>query len=374
MKQIVIIGGGVIGAASAYYLAKAGHAVTVLEKGELCSGASGSNLGQISLLDREEPWHAGLAVESLRVYAQMQGTTDFEYENTGGVAVLQDEEQLAAAREMAEKLAPAGVEVAFLFGEDMKRAEPNIDPRAALAVAHCPGEGRINPLKTTLAFFDLARAHGAALYPHTAVTGFTRANGRITAVCTDRGDFPADTVVNAAGAWAGSVSALLGLPCPIEYHRGTAFVSQPVPPVLRGPVVGGGFLLKSRLAHVKRRIGLAAVQSRCGSVIIAQATEEAPLEDRDISVQGFCLTSRRFLSIFPSLETLEIVRAWAGVTPFTRDGLPVFGFAAQVPNYLVAAGFKGAFTTAPMIGRAVAAALSEGTVLGNGRFSPDRKI
>ncbi|HPE37671.1 MAG TPA: FAD-dependent oxidoreductase, partial [Spirochaetales bacterium] len=308
MKRVVVIGGGVLGAASAYYLAKAGHSVTLLEKGELCSGASGANLGQISLLDRDEPWHARLAVDSLRVYDELVKTADIEFERTGGIAVLQDEEQLAAAREMAAQLAPAGVEVNFLFGEDMKKAEPHIDPKAALAVAHCPDEGRINPLKTTLAFLDMARNCGADVRQHAPVTGFVRENGRIVSVQTDAGEFPCDAVVNAAGAWAKSVGALLGLSIPVEYHRGTAFVSQPVAPVLRGPVVGGGFLLKSRLAHVKRRIGLAAVQSHCGSVIIAQATEEAPLESRDITVQGFCLTARRFLSIFPSLETLEIVR------------------------------------------------------------------
>ncbi|MCI8477700.1 MAG: FAD-binding oxidoreductase, partial [Oscillospiraceae bacterium] len=104
---------------------------------------------------------------------------------------------------------------------------------------------------------------------------------------------------------------------------------------------------------------------------IAQATEDAPVDSREVTLPGLCLVAKRFLRYFPTLEDLEIVRAWACVTPFTPDGLPVFGFSRAVPNFFTVAGFKGAFTTAPAVALHLAEAIHHGRVW-DAHFSPDR--
>ena len=132
--------------------------------------------------------------------------------------------------------------------------------------------------------------------------------------------------------------------------------------------------LKRESMHMKRHTGSGCNQMACGSVYVAQAPEDAPVDSREVTLPGMCLVAKLFLKCFPSLRDLEIIRAWACVTPFTPDKLPVFGWSRQVPNFFTLAGFKGAFSTAPAIGRRVRDAIQNGTIWENGAFSPDRTI
>ncbi len=151
-------------------------------------------------------------------------------------------------------------------------------------------------------------------------------------------------------------------------------MSQPVAPVLTGPVVGGGMFLTGRGDMPPFHVGLGAIQARHGSVIVAQATEAAPVDDKEISLRGFSAVARKFLRFFPALADLEIVRVWAAVTPYTDDQLPMFGFSTQVHNFFTCAGFKGAFSIAPAVGQQVVGAVRDGLVWEGGAFSPERTI
>lgn len=374
-QRVVIIGGGILGACAAWALSESGYPVTLLEKGDLASGASGANLGQISLIDREEPWHIHAALESLDIFSSLNDRWNLEYEQSGGVIVLEDESQYTASLHAAALMEGYGVPVAYLRGEQTRQVEPILDSTQIYGLLHCPQEGKINPLHTTLAFLDMARDQGAALCPNTPVTGFQRdSSGAVTGVCTPEKVFPADIVVNAAGAWSGQVAGLLDITLPVDFHRATAFVSQPVAPVIRGPVVGGGMFLQRESMHMHRHIGTGCIQTAHGSIIIAQATEDAPLGSRDITLPGICLVAQRFLRFFPSLRDLEIVRAWACVTPFAPDGLPVFGFSPQAPNFFTMSGFKGAFSTAPAVARRLADFLDGGPLWEGGHFAPERPL
>lgn len=373
-QRVVIIGSGILGATAAYYLAEAGYPVTIVEKGDFACGASGANGAQISLIDREEPWHMAAALEALEIYRSMSRTVDLEYQETGGMVVLEDEAQYEAAQPAVKLVTGYGVAVECLRGAAVHRQEPLLDTSAIQGALYCPGEGKINPFKTTRAFLELAQAKGARLHMHTPVTGFTCSGSCITGVQTPRGEIPADIVINAAASWANQVAGLLGLTVPVDFHRAAAFISQPVAPCIRGPVVGGGMFLKRESMHMKRHIGSGSNQMACGSVYIAQATEDAPVDSREVTLPGMCLVAKLFLKCFPSLRDLEIIRAWACVTPFTPDKRPVFGWSRQVPNFFTLAGFKGAFSTAPAVGRRVRDTIQNGSIWENGAFSPDRTI
>ncbi|WP_297870118.1 FAD-binding oxidoreductase [uncultured Oscillibacter sp.] len=348
----IVIGAGVLGASAAAHLAEAGHSVLILERGETVSGASGGNLGQISISDRTESWHMPLALRSQDYYREVLSKEyPIEYVPSGGSVTLTGEEQIAAGQDAQRRMAAFGVESVIYWGEDIRKAEPGLSLNAADALLFCPAEGKLNPLQTTLAFLDKAQKSGAILLRRTPVTAFQKEGTHITGVETPASVFSAKWVVNCAGPQAAFIGKLAGVSLPIRFHKGTAFVSEPVGPVIRGPIVGGGFFLAPPKVRPRRSIGFGCVQTADGSILIAQSTEECEAGDRSVNMPSLQLVALRFLQYYPQMRDLRIVRAWAAATTYTEDDLPVFGFSAGADNLFTAAGFKGAFTTAPEVGR-----------------------
>jgi sarcosine oxidase subunit beta len=371
--DVAVIGGGIIGACVSYYLVLAGYGTVVLEQGDAASGASGANLGQISILDRHQSWHLRLARESLAIYEGVMEEADIQYCRSGGSAVLMNQEQLKAAGECKKVLESQGVPVEIADDGRISQWEPLFRRDSALALAYCPLEGKLNPLYTTLYFHGKAKALGAELRTHSPVVALDTEGGRITAVRCPGETFHPRWVVNAAGSWAAAVGALAGAEIPIRFHRGTALVTESLPACIRGPMVGGGFLLPAGTVREKRHIAFGVTQSGEGSLVIGQATEESPLGSRDITLQGLTRMTARFLRHFPSLQSVDALRIWAAVTPYTEDGLPVYGFSRGVRNLFTVAGFKGAFTTAPAIGKRLPGDLAGAPLDADWRsFSPDR--
>lgn len=370
--RIVIIGGGVLGAAACYALAREGAGVTLLERGSLCSGASAGNLGKLSLMERDEPWELTAALASNQAYRQLQARVDIEYDCCGGIMVLRGQRMLRAGEKMCRHMATQGVAAALLNGSDALTHEPGLNPARADAVAYCAQEAKLNPLLATLAYLDMAREAGAQLRPRTQATGLRLRGGRVAAVVTEAGEVEADVVVNAAGGWAGEIARMAGVRVPVGYHRGTALVTEPWQQAIRTCILDGQFLLPPQEPAPRREITLGAVQTRRGSILASRTKEHAPLGDTEITVQGLCLLAANLAAHFPQLGGVQVLRVWSSVTPFSLDGKPAFGFHREVPNLFALAGFKGAFGVAPVAGECAARAILHGESWEGGAFAPDR--
>lgn len=361
----IIIGAGIIGAATASQLAESGYKVILLERGEAASGASGGNLGQISLSDRCEPWHLKLALRSLAYYREVLSQEfSIEYNQSGGSTVLLGPEQIAAAQDAITFMNSYGIDASICRGEEIHQAEPAILSTAMDAMLYCPMEGKLNPFLTTLAFLEKAKRSGAVLLNNTPVIAFEQKGNRIDGVRTPQATYHADWIINCTGPRAAYLGKMANVPIPICFHKGTAFVSQPVAPLIKGPVVSGGSFLAPPEVQPQRSIGFGTVQTADGSILIAQSTEECDIDDKSVNMPSLQLVAQAFLNYFPQLKNLQIVRAWAAVTTYTKDRLPVFGFSNEARNFFTVAGFKGAFTTAPAIGALTKAALE-------GHMDPD---
>lgn len=136
--DVVVIGGGVIGSAIAYNLAKAGYDTVLVEKQEQASGASGGNLGQISLFDRAEEWHICLALESLEIYKVLAQDFAIDYQETGGIITLTTAEQEKVAEETIGKLLNYGLKPQILKGKEINKFEPYLDPNSVSSIVYCP--------------------------------------------------------------------------------------------------------------------------------------------------------------------------------------------------------------------------------------------
>jgi len=372
MSSILIIGGGILGACAAYYLSKADYKVTVLEKGDLVSGASGGNSGEISLVDRIEPWHMHAALSSLNVYRYWNKFHDIEFEETGCCTLLHNKLQYEKMFPVSKKLESYQIPVYYYVSKRMLEIEPMIDYTTAHSLAYCPLEAKLNPLFTALSFFDEASKLGATIHTNTQVTGFEIKNKRITAVHTPKGNFSGDIVINAAGAWSTSIAQFCGINLPMLFHRGTALISAPIQKSIYTSIVDGNYLMRGKEYFQKRSIVVGANQCKHGGLVISQATENTELDNKDVGIQGLCEVAKKFVYHFPSLSKVEILRAWSAVTPYTLDGLPIFGFCLEVHNFFTIAGFKGAFAVAPTVGQNVVRALGENFIWENGAFSPNR--
>lgn len=370
--RIVIIGGGILGAAACYALARQGARVTLLERDSLCSGASAGNLGKLSIMERDEPWELATALASNEAYRELQANVDIEYDRCGGIMVLRGEEMLRAGAAMCRHLATKDVAAALLTGRDVQVHEPGLDLARVDAIAYCAAEAKLNPLLTTLAYLDMAREAGARLLPRTRATGFRLRGSRVAAVVTEAGSIEADVVVNAAGGWAGEIARMAGVTVLVGHHRGTALVTEPWKKIIRTCILDGRFLLPPGRENIRHEITLGAVQTRRGSILASRIKEEAPLGDTDVTAQGLCLLAANLVAYFPELRGIQAVRAWSSVTPLSVDGRPSFGFHREVPNLFALAGFKGAFGIAPVAGENAARMILRGVGWEGNAFAPDR--
>src|SRR5947209_12000099 len=231
--DILVIGGGIAGTATACYLAQYGRQVILLEQSELAAEASGLNAGTF--------WSTGwghtpdlsstLSMGSLEIFKTLQLDLgyDIEFRQGGSLQAIQTEEEYAFARQEVRKLLARGHQAELLDGRDARSIEPALGPRI-LGCLYYPHGGSANPVKTVLALASLAQRHGAPILTHHEVTGITHLDDGTYQVVTPPTTFRASTLVLAAGPWCRSLGAMLGLSIPVYAVRGQMWATAPVPP------------------------------------------------------------------------------------------------------------------------------------------------
>jgi sarcosine oxidase subunit beta len=340
-RDAVIVGGGVVGAAAAYYLARAGRRVLLVERGVIAGEASGRNGGHISPTVDGAWAHVGrLALELWPSLAEEIGRPT-EYHRGGGLhLVLKDDpiepEQLAAYRRArgfaAETLTPA----------ECLRLLPGLTPRIKGGV-FAPRSGHANPILTTKGLAKAAEEYGATIWTHTAVTGIAVRDGAVVGVETTRGYVAAPVVVNAAGAWAAQVGRMAGVVVPVIPRRIQILLSERMPPLTRLVWTGHGVYARQAVAG----------QLHFGAG--GPAWDPAPARyDHTVTAPTMQRIARRMLELMPGLADTRILRAWAGVIGPGADGVPILEACATPRGLIVAAGWGGnGFGTGPAVGRIV---------------------
>src|SRR5947209_7116327 len=317
--DILIIGGGIAGTATACYLALSGHQVTLLEQSELATEASGLNAGTI--------WATGwghtpdlsstLSMGSLEVFKTLQLDLDYdvEFRDGGSLQAIQTEEEYAFARQEVQELLARGHQVELLDGRDARSIEPALGPRI-LGCLYYPHGGSANPVKTVLALASLAQRHGAPILTHHEVTGITHLDDGTYQVVTPPTTFRASTLVLAAGPWCRSLGAMLGLSIPVYAVRGQMWATAPVPP-------GIFHSIGALASHLYWHTHPYSRQTRDGEIIIGGHRQlDAP---KTPDPHGINTNRTHALELFPFLQDLPITRTWACWMPFTRDLHPLIG-------------------------------------------------
>jgi sarcosine oxidase subunit beta len=343
--DVVIVGGGVMGCATAYYLAKEGLKPVVIEKSDIGGEASGSNGGGVRQSARnlkEMP----LAMESIRMYGELHEELemDVEYVRKGNLRLCTTEEELATMAKSVDNQKTAGLELEMLDRKQVLEINPFIGEKV-IGASYCPTDGHVNPLLVTYAYFKKATRLGAQFFTQEEVTGIRLKKSRVVAVVTDKGTLETDTVVNAAGVSGRKICNMVGLDIPMRPIFSEALITEPYPPLfpqmfghakglfygrqtVHGPFFWGGFVGTEQYIH---------------------------REGKPLFYHIGPAISGMVLDFFPVLKDLHVIRVWSGLIAGMSDGIPVLGFTGEVPGFVFCTGFSGhGFGLAPVIGRLMA--------------------
>jgi D-hydroxyproline dehydrogenase subunit beta len=339
--DVVIVGGGVVGAACAYYAARAGLTVTVVERGAVAGGTTGAGEGNLLLSDKEPGPELDLAVLSSALWARLAAVeglgTAFEYEPKGGLVVAESDQGVAGLAALAALQRAAGVDAVAVPASELTTYEPHLAPDLAGGVFY-PQDAQVQPM---LAAAHLLRASGAELRTGVTVTGMLRSGDRVTGVRTDRGDVPAGAVVNAAGTWGGDVAALAGVRVPVLPRRGFILVTEPLPPLIRHKVYAAEYV--ANVASDDEGLESSAVVegTPAGTILIGASRERVGF-DRTLSLPALRRLARQAIRLFPALGDVAAIRAYCGFRPYCPDHLPVIGADPRADGLLHACGHEGA--------------------------------
>lgn len=375
--KVGIIGGGIIGLSTAYYLRKSGHEVTIIEQSNLEDGCSFRNAGMIVpshiiplaapgmiakgirwMFNSSSPFyvHPSLngallkwgwefykhanekhvkksipALRDLSLFSKIcyqewskELPFDFGYQERGLLMLYQKPETEKEEIEAAHIANDAGVKAQVLSAEEVQKMEPDVRVNARGGVYY-PGDAHLTPQTLIQNLIQLLKTQGVKLQSQTAVQGFIIDQNKIRTIKTDRGDFEFDQVVLATGSWSGTVASQLKLSLPMQAGKGYSFTLQNVEKNTRIPSI----FLEARVAVTPM-----------GNTLRFGGTMEITGVDHSVNMKRVKGIVDSIPKYYPDMKVAmpKQEEVWHGLRPCSPDGLPYIGHSNKVKNLVVATG------------------------------------
>lgn len=413
MNRVGIIGGGIVGLSSAYFLRRAGFEVTIIEQGELQDGCSFNNAGMIVpshiiplaapgmiakgirwMFDSTSPFyvrprfskdlirwgwqfykhanaaHVARAIPALKELSLFSKTVyqqwakelpfDFGYHERGLMMLYQSAEAEHEEAETAGMANKAGVEAQVLSLAEIQKMEPDVQVKARGGVYY-PGDAHLTPAVLVRDLISLLKKSGVVFRTNTRVTGVVTERNQVKVVHTSQGDIEMDQWILASGSWSGTLAESFGISLPMQAGKGYSFTLDQVEKNTRIPSI----FLEARVAVTPM-----------GSSLRFGGTMEIAGVNHDINmnrVKGIVDSIPRY---YPDMKVgmPAVNKVWHGLRPCSPDGLPYIGRSTTRPNVVVATGHAMmGLSLAPGTGKLVAEiATQERPSINLGAFSPER--
>ena len=353
--EVVIIGGGSHGLATAYYLAR-NHGITnvaVLERSYIGSGAAGRNT-TIIRANYRTPEGAEFYRRSLELYERLGAELDFNllFSQQGHLTLAHSDRAMITMAERAEVNQLLGIDSRVVYPGQIARLCPELNLSQDVtwpvmgALYHPPG-GIIRHDAVVWGLTRGADRRGVEIHPYTEVTGVTRSNGRVTGVETSRGDVQAGAVISAVAGWSTLVGDLAGVPLPITTHILQAFVTEPLKPFL-------DVIIVSSQMHVY------ISQTDRGEFLIGAEIEPYTTYRGTSTFPFLEVSARHTLELFPQLERARVLRQWTGLCDISPDYSPILG-RTELDGFFVSCGWGTyGFKAAPIVGTTLAELVATG--------------
>jgi sarcosine oxidase subunit beta len=367
--DVAIVGGGVHGLATAYYLG-ARHGVrriAILERGYLGGGSSGRNTAIIRSNYRT-PEGIPFYEASVKLYEGLSQELEWNllFSQCGHLTTAHNDSSVIGLRVRAENNQALGVDSRMIDPAEIHKLVPAMDISARarfpiLAALYHPPGGIIRHDAVVWGFARACDRMGIEIHPYTEVTGIRVVNGRANGVVTNRGEIAAGAVVNATAGWCSVVSRMAGVPLPVVTHPLQACVTEPLKPFLDKVIV-------SATLHVYVN------QTDKGELVLGAEIDPYQTYSMKATLPTLEQIAGHTLDLFPQLHALRLLRQWAGVCDMTPDYAPIIGAAREVENFYMDVGWGTyGFKAAPIAGQCLAELIAtRRTPKLIEPFSPDR--
>lgn len=346
-SEVIIVGGGVIGCAIAYNLAKMGIGALVIEKDEIGVGGSSRNGGGVrqSARDPRELPLAMYAVHNIWPTLSEELGVDVEYCQAGNLRLAKTDEHIKILQKIVDGGLAAGLELKLIEGDEVRQICPYISDDV-IAASYCPTDGHGNPMKTTLAFYKRARELGTEFITGEEIKSLLIKRGKVAGVKTEKNIYEADMVLLACGLGSRAIANTAGIDLPMQKMLLEALITEAQPKMF------------------PQMLGTAAAdfyghQTAHGSFVFGGSSgyenfeyEKSVTVTKSITASSIC---RAILGYFPCLAKANIIRCWAGFIDEMCDHIPVLGKVDEMPGLVLACGFSGhGYGISPAVGRAMA--------------------
>ncbi len=371
--DIVIVGGGVMGASAAYHLALRGvKNIVLLEKEEFFGqGATGRCAGGVRYQFGTEI-NVRLSIESLEMLRRFKDETgqDINYRHCGYLFALTDAQDVITFKHNIELQNNLGIQTEWLSGDEVRRRLPLMRFEDALGGSYNKEDGLVDPNSLVSGYVSAAQRKGATLLNNAEVTGVVVSGGKVKAVETSQGSIETRMIVNAAGPWAGQIGDMAGVHIPIEPVRRQMFTTTSLPEV----PADFPFVIDFAKSLYFHREG-------DGLLVGMSNQDEKPGFDQNVDEDFELVNLEAAVARMPLLERAGRVAHWAGLYEVTPDAHPIFG-CTPVEGFLVVAGFSGhGFMHGPISGKLMAELILDGrfssvdvSMLDLARFQESRLI
>jgi glycine/D-amino acid oxidase-like deaminating enzyme len=350
--QVVIVGGGILGASLAYHLSRRGAQVTVLEKEAPAAGATSRSFAWINADFSKQPLHYH-TLNKLGVWAYhllQQELPSLPVEWGGCLQWHVDDARAEQLKRQLHELQQWGYDVRSVSKAEFHSLEPDFRPGNILAACFAEQEGFANPTALTELFLKKAREAGAEVIYPCEVTGLDLEAGRIRSVKTTKGEFPAGVFISAAGVGTPALASLAGVHVPLIPAPGLLVHTKPMPALVHRVVIGPD-------AHFKQyREGGMVIGDDFGPPqnAVHEYLNHHPLDFPDDATRR--LHQQRILKqaaeYLPAAERAPVEKVTLGWRPMPKDGFPVIGPAGSCPNLYIIVTHSGV-TLAAILGELV---------------------
>lgn len=396
--DVVIIGGGIVGVSTAWFLARQGVNVVLCEKGYIAGEQSGRNWGWIRQQGRDIR-ELPMMIESLRIYSELEAEIDesIGFTQGGCLYAANTANEMEWFHEWMDIARDFDLDTRVIERDELGKIVHGAAPRWHGAM-YTPSDARAEPHKTTPAIARAASRAGATLLTACAVRGIESSAGRVSAVVTEHGSIRTSTVLCAAGAWTSMFCRSMGISVPQLKVRGTVARTAPAEKVLDGSLfderlgirrredggytVAHGSILDHRITPSTFRYALKFIPALLGEIKVLRIRfgrefidewsmpstwpldAVSPFEENRVlnpepNQRVLRVIRKNLYEIFPKLAGVDLVESWAGMVETTPDVLPVMGKVGSVDGYHIATGLSGhGFGIGPGAGKVMAAILT----------------